>query len=234
MSITAPRVRSDARRFSQRGEGRHWKLDIMPGLSEFHFIAGREDCSPPPLVLLHGSGGSEIDLIPLADATAPQRPYMSLRGGVKWEGGFAFFRRNPDRSLDYDDLAKQTNLLCRFIAEAIERGILKQLPILLGFSNGAIMAASVLRARPDLASGAILMRALSPAPEASFPSMTDLPILITAGESDQRREPGDAPLVKRQFESCHADVSIYMLPTGHGLHESEAGLIHDWLIRKGL
>ncbi|QND47264.1 esterase [Rhizobium lusitanum] len=206
----------------------------MPGLSEFHFIAGREDCSPPPLLLLHGSGGSEIDLISLADETAPQRPYMSLRGGVKWEGGFAFFRRNANRSLDYDDLDEQTDLLCRFIADAIERGILKQPPILLGFSNGAIMAASVLRARSDLAAGAILMRPLSPAPDASFPSMTGLPILITAGENDQRREPGDALLIKRQFENCHADVSMHVLPWGHGLHESEAGLIHDWLIRKGL
>ncbi|MEZ2219471.1 alpha/beta hydrolase [Rhizobium sp. RCC_161_2] len=206
----------------------------MPELPGFHFIAGREDFPSPPLLLLHGSGGSEMDLIPLTDDIAPQRPYMSLRGGVEWEDGFAFFRRNPDRSLDYGDLVEQTHLLCRFITEASEQGILKQPPILVGFSNGAIMAASILRARPDIVSGAVLMRPLSPAPEASFPSMPGLPILMTAGENDQRREPGDAPLVHRQFENCHADVSMHMLPTGHGLHESEATLIGDWLIRKGI
>lgn len=175
-----------------------------------------------------------MDLIPLADDIALQRSYMSLRGGVEWEDGFAFFRRNPDRSLDYSDLDQQTHLLCYFIAEVIERGILKQPPILLGFSNGAIMAASILRARPQLASGAILMRPLSPAPEASFPSMTGLPVLIMAGEHDRRREPGDGLLINRQFENCHADVSMQVLPTGHGLHQSEAGLIRDWLIRKGI
>jgi phospholipase/carboxylesterase len=206
----------------------------MPERPEFHFIAGREELSSPPLLLLHGSGGSEIDLIPLAEDIAPQRPYMSLRGGVKWEDGFAFFRRNPDRSLDYDDLAEQTNLLCRFITEAIERSILKQPPILLGFSNGAIMAASVLSTRPNLASGAILMRPLSPAPETSFPSMANLPILMTAGDHDQRRQPGDALRVKTQFENCYADVSMHLLPTDHSLHHDEAGIIRNWLIRKGI
>ncbi|HEY0122559.1 MAG TPA: esterase [Rhizobium sp.] len=206
----------------------------MPELPGFHFIAGRESCSPPPLLLLHGSGGSEVDLIPLADEIASQRPYLSLRGGVEWEDGFAFFRRNADRSLDYDDLGLRTALLCSFIAAAIEQGMLTKAPILLGFSNGAIIAASVLRMRPDLASGAILMRPLSPAPEAVFPPMAGLPILITAGEHDQRREPDDAPLVKAQFENCHADVGMYVLPTGHGLHQSEAALIRGWLIRKGI
>ncbi|MFS8051259.1 esterase [Rhizobium sp. BR 317] len=155
---------------------------------------------------------------------------MSLRGAVEWEGGFAFFRRNPDRSLDYDDLGLQTELLCRFIAGLM----LKQAPILLGFSNGAIMATSILRSQPSLASGAILLRPLSPAPEAAFPPMTGLPVLIIAGEHDQRREAADAVLVKNQFENCHADVSAYVLPTGHGLHASEPALIRDWLIRKGI
>ncbi|MBB3453059.1 phospholipase/carboxylesterase [Rhizobium sp. BK313] len=206
----------------------------MPELSGFYFVAGRERFSSRPLVLLHGSGRSEADLVPLADEIAPQRPYMALRGGVGWEDGFAFFRRNPDRSLDYDDLREQTALLCRLIGAAIEQRILRQPPILLGFSNGAIMAASILRTQPGLASGAILLRPLSPAPEEAFPSMRNLPVLITAGEDDERRQPDDAVLVKTQFENCHADVSSYLLPTGHGLHESEAGLIRDWLIQKGL
>ncbi|AYG59250.1 esterase [Rhizobium jaguaris] len=206
----------------------------MPNLSGFYFVAGRECFSSPPLLLLHGSGRSEAELIPLADEVAPQRPYMSLRGGVEWDDGFAFFRRNPDRSLDYDDLREQTALLCRFLDSTIEQRLLRQSPILLGFSNGAIMAASIMHTRPDLASGAILLRPLSPAPGEAFPSIPDLPVLITAGENDERRHPDDSALVKTQFENCHADVSGYVLPTGHCLHESEAGLIRDWLIQKGI
>ncbi|MGM4981199.1 MULTISPECIES: alpha/beta hydrolase [Rhizobium] len=206
----------------------------MPEWPDFHFIAGRAEHSSSPLLLLHGSGSDEAALIPLADAIAPQRPYMALRGAVEWEEGFAFFRRNPDRSLDHVDLDSQTDRLCRFITTAIERKLLAQPPVLLGFSNGAIMAASILQRRPGLASSAILMRPLSPAPDAEFPSMPALPILITSGENDQRREPGDAELVRQQFANAGADVSALVLPTDHGLHQDEADIIRDWLIRKGI
>lgn len=206
----------------------------MPEWPDFHFIAGRAEHSSSPLLLLHGSGSDEAALIPLADAVAPQRPYMALRGSVEWEEGFAFFRRNPDRSLDHVDLDSQTDRLCRFITTAIERKLLAQPPVLLGFSNGAIMAAAILQRRPGLASSAILMRPLSPAPDAEFPSMPALPILIISGENDQRREPGDAELVRQQFANAGADVSALVLPTDHGLHQDEADIIRDWLIRKGI
>lgn len=206
----------------------------MPEWPEFHVITGRADHPSPPLILLHGSGGDETSLISLADTIAPQRPYMSLRGAVEWEGGFAFFRRNPDRSLDYSDLERQTDRLCRFIAMAIETKLLAQPPVLVGFSNGAIMAASILQRQFGLAASAILMRPLSPAPEAEFRPMLNLPILITAGEHDQRREPADAELVRQQFANAGADVSALVLPTAHDLHQDEAEIIRDWLIRKGL
>jgi phospholipase/carboxylesterase len=206
----------------------------MPQSQGFHFITGRRESSLRPLLLLHGSGGLETNLVSLADDVAPDRPYLSLRGGIAWEGGFAFFRRNPDRSLDYADLAEQTELLCRFLESLVQSGELKTMPVLLGFSNGAIMAASILRQRPALAAGAILVRPLSPAPDDIFALMPGLPILITAGRDDHRRDPKDAALMHQQFEHCQADVSTHLLPTGHGLHDSEAGLIRDWLIQKGL
>ena len=64
--------------------------------------------------------------------------------------------------------------------------------------------------------------------------MPALPILIISGENDQRREPGDAELVRQQFANAGADVSALVLPTGHGLHQDEADIIRDWLIRKGI
>ncbi|MBM7047899.1 MULTISPECIES: alpha/beta hydrolase [Rhizobium] len=206
----------------------------MPEQPDFHFITGRAEHSSAPLLLLHGSGSDEASFVPLADAIGSQRPYMALRGAIDWEGGFAFFRRNPDRGLDHVDLDRQTERLCRFIRAAIERKLLAQPPVLLGFSNGAIMATSILRRQPELALAAILMRPLSPAPGAEFASMPALPILITAGEHDQRREPGDADLVKQQFANAGADVSALVLPTDHGLHQDEADIIRDWLTRKGI
>lgn len=204
----------------------------MSEFAGFHYMAGRGDSAVRPLLLLHGSGGNETDLLALADQVASRHPYIALRGGVSWEGGFAFFRRNPDRSLDYDDLALQTARLCSFIETAREHALLRDTPILLGFSNGAIMASSVLRLRPDLAQAAILLRPLSPAPDAIFPPMPEHRILIVAGSHDQRRASGDAVLMREQFENAGADVSSYLLPTGHGLHETEVHVIGDWIVGK--
>ncbi|MBN8951684.1 MAG: esterase [Rhizobium sp. 60-20] len=206
----------------------------MPEQPEIHFVNGRAEYSSSPLLLLHGSSGDETSLIPLADAVAPQRPYMALRGPVVWESGFAFFRRNPDRSLDHADLDRRTDDICRFLARALEENLLERPPILLGFSNGAIMAASILFRQPRLVSAAILMRPLSPNPNADFPPLAALPVLITSGEHDQRREPGDAEIMKNQFANAGADISAHVLATGHDLHQDEIGIIRDWLIRKGI
>lgn len=206
----------------------------MPEQPEFHFVAGRTERASAPLLLLHGSGMDEAALVPLADSAAPQRPYMALRGAVSWEGGFAFFRRNPDRSLDHADLTRRTDELYDFIDTALVQGALKRPPVLVGFSNGAIMAASILLRRPRVAAAAILMRPLSPEQDARFPSLAALPILIVSAKHDQRREPGDADILKNQLANAGADVSAHVLATGHDLNQGDIGIIRDWLIRKGL
>ncbi|MCH4546435.1 MULTISPECIES: alpha/beta hydrolase [Rhizobium] len=144
----------------------------MPECQDFVFIKGRAEFDAAPLVLLHGSGMHERNLIGLADMVGPDRPYVALRGAVEWEEGFAFFRRNSDRTLDYIDLFNQTHHLADFLLKAMENGLLKRPPVLLGFSNGAIIAASILLHRPETAAGAILLRPLSPAPAADFPELT--------------------------------------------------------------
>jgi phospholipase/carboxylesterase len=107
--------------------------------------------------------------------------------------------------------------------------LLSRPPILLGFSNGAIMASSILLQRPNLVAGAVLIRPLSPAPQATYPQLTGKRILILAGKHDPRRVPQDAVRVREQFEASGAEVRAYVLPTGHGLHETEPALIRDWL-----
>lgn len=201
----------------------------MPEFYGFHSVASRNELDAVPLLLLHGSGRSETDLIALADGIASHRPYLALRGRVAWEEGFAFFRRNADRTLDYDDLAEQSRFLGRSIAAALQSGLLKQRPVLLGFSNGAIIASSVLFQQPDLVSGAVLIRPLSPAPDGRFPDLTACPILILAGENDPRRSPGDAVLITAQLRDAGAAVTAHILPAGHGLHQDEAQIIRAWL-----
>jgi len=201
----------------------------MPKSQDFLFISGRAELDTAPLVPLHGSGMHERNLIGLADRVGPDRPYLALRGAVEWEEGFAFFRRNPDRTLDYIDLFNETLHLADFLARTLEKGLLKRPPILLGFSNGAIMAASVLLHRPETAAGAILLRPLSPSPAADFPDLKGHRILILAGERDERRAPEDVVLVRNQIERSGAGVTTKLFPTGHGLDEDEPDFIRDWL-----
>lgn len=192
----------------------------MSELAGFHYTAGRGDSAAQPLLLLHGSGGNETDLLALADQVAP------------WESDFAFFRCIPTALSITAIFALQTARLCSFIETAREQALLREASILLGFSNGAIMASSVSRLRPDLAQAAILLRPLSAAPDAIFPPMPEHRILTVAGSHDQRRASGDVVLMREQYENAGADVSSYLLPTGHGPHETEVHVIGDWIVGK--
>ncbi|MDM9628170.1 esterase [Rhizobium sp. S152] len=201
----------------------------MPELQGFHYLATPATDHRPPLLLLHGSSRDETEMPPLADTAAPGWPYLSLRGGVPWEGGYAFFRRNADRTLDRDDLALQTERLRDFISAAFETGIIPRPPILFGFSNGSIIAASLLIRDPACAAGAVLIRPLSPDVDALMPEMRDKPILILAGENDDRRAPEDAHHVAAQFRAAGADIASHTSPTGHDLHPREPAIIAAWL-----
>ncbi|CAN7361401.1 esterase [Phyllobacterium sp. LjRoot231] len=204
----------------------------MQELNGFRYVNAGNQTGATPLLLMHGSGGNENDLILLSETIAQNRPYISMRGGVEWETGYAFFKRNADRSLDYVDLSYQTSRLCEFLASALETGVLKSKPILLGFSNGAITAASLLFHAPFLVAGAILVRPLSPAPDKDFPELASLRVFISAGEKDIRRSPGDVKLMSVQLERSGADVTTHVLPTGHGLHDDERKLIRNWIETK--
>lgn len=204
----------------------------MHELNGFRYVKAGNQTGAAPLLLMHGSRGNENDLIPLSESVGPNRDYLSIRGAVEWETGYAFFKRNDDRSLDYVDLNCQTSRLCEFLASALETGVLKSKPILLGFSNGAITAASILFQVPFLVAGAILIRPLSPAPDRDFPELANLPVFISAGKKDTRRSPHDVKLMTVQLEKCGADVTTHVLPTGHGLHDDEPKLIKDWLQAK--
>jgi phospholipase/carboxylesterase len=142
-------------------------------------------------VLLHGSGGNEHDLVPVAEELAPGSPILGVRGTVAIDGGFAFFHRMPDRSIDEADITARTPVLAEFIQDTTASHGLTVAPIAIGFSNGAIMAASLLLIRPWLLAGAILFRPLSPFSDAPPNRLNGVRVLIIDGEKDDRRSPGD-------------------------------------------
>jgi len=194
------------------------------------FIAGTTPESLP-VVLLHGSGGDERDLVPLAAELAPGAPMLSLRGTVEIDGGFAFFHRRPDRSVDEADLTARIPPLAGLIAAASEDHGLANRPIVIGFSNGAIMAAALLLTHPTLFAGAILLRPLSPLLEDRPVRIDAVPVLILDGEKDSRRSPGDGAELAKRFNQMGAIVTHQVLPVGHAITEMDERIARAWLAR---
>ena len=134
----------------------------MPDPLHAHCFLHGTDTIGAPLVLLHGSGGNEFDLMPLASELALKAAKLGIRGTVAMEEGCAFFHRLPDRRVDEADIEARAPVLAEFIEASCARYHFARRPIVLGFSNGAIIAAALLLAHPGLLAGAILFRPLSP------------------------------------------------------------------------
>ncbi|WEX86300.1 alpha/beta hydrolase [Sinorhizobium garamanticum] len=170
----------------------------------------------PPVVLLHGSNGRETDWTDFAECVAPSSTCFAVRGPIASEHGFTFFRRNPDRSLNIEELTHGAASLCAFI-DAISREYdLARAPIIAGYSSGAVIAAAVVCRQRALTSGAILLRPQSPDPQTPFPDLKEYPVLILAGANDDRRDRCDAPVIAEQFHVAGADLTYRLLDAGHG------------------
>ncbi len=178
------------------------------------FIAGTTP-GEVPIVLLHGSGGDERDLLPLGIELAPRAPMLAMRGTVEIDGGFAFFHRRPDRSIDEADLTARIPPLAEFIAAAAKNHGFAKPAIVIGFSNGAIMAAALLLTHPTLFTGAVLLRPLSPFLDDPLVRLDGTPVLIIDGAKDSRRSPGDGARLAQRFIRTGAVVTHEVLPGGH-------------------
>jgi phospholipase/carboxylesterase len=194
------------------------------------FIPGN-DPTKPPLVLLHGSGGDEDELVPLAALVAPGSPTLGIRGMVAIDGGFAFFHRFEDRTIDEADVTARVSVLTDFIETASARYSFNTAPIAIGFSNGAIMAAALLLTRPALLAGAILFRPLSPFQNDLTTRLDGAPVLIIDGEKDSRRSPADGVRLADRLARAGAMVSHRVLPVGHSITPMDLEIAREWLHR---
>ncbi len=181
--------------------------------------------------MLHGSGGGEHDLVPLAEELASGSPIVGVRGTVAIDGGFAFFHRFPDRTIDEADLTARTPVLAASLSAAGTRYSFTRAPIAIGFSNGAIMAAALLLTHPSLFAVAILFRPLSPF-AADLPLRLDgIPVLIVDGEKDSRRLPGDGARLAERLIRAGAVVTHHVLPVGHAITALDREIAREWLAR---
>ncbi|HEU5041325.1 MAG TPA: alpha/beta hydrolase [Gemmatimonadales bacterium] len=186
------------------------------------------DPAAPTLLLLHGTGGTEDDLLPLGEALLPGAGRLSPRGQVLENGMPRFFRRLAEGVFDLDDLRLRTHQLADFVdAARREYGI--GAPIAVGFSNGANIAASVLLLRPGTLSGALLLRPMVPLVPDPIPALDGTPVQIVAGRGDPIVPPPQTEALADLLRRAGARVAIDWLPGGHGLTREDLAIGQRWL-----
>lgn len=180
-----------------------------------------------PLLLLHGTGGTEHDLLPLGRMFAPEAALLAPRGAVSEHGMPRFFRRLAEGVFDEADLRRRTADLAAFVAAARDRYGLGA-PLALGFSNGANIAASLLMLRPETLAGAVLIRPMVPFAEPPAADLAGRPVLILSGAMDPIVPVENARRLAAQLAASGAAVEHRILPTGHGLSQADLSLALGW------
>ncbi len=182
----------------------------------------------PPLLLLHGTGGDENDLVPLGEQLLPGAALLSPRGKVLENGMPRFFRRLAEGVFDLEDLKARTAELASFIAAARKAYGLAA-PVAVGFSNGANIAASLLLSQPDALAGAVLLRAMLPFEPQPQPDLAGKPVLLLSGSSDQMISAASSKRLVEVLQAAGAELVYKSLPTGHGLTQNDLTIAANWL-----
>lgn len=192
------------------------------------FIKGK-DQSKPTLLLLHGTGGTERDLLPLAAEIDSNANVLSVRGNVVENGMPRFFRRLAEGIFDEEDLIFRTKELNEFLDEAAIKYEFDRTNILaLGYSNGANIAASLLFHYKDALSGAILHHPMVPRRGLTLPDLTDTPVFISAGTNDPICPAKESEELYSLLEKAHAKVDIHWESHQHQLTYSEIEAAAKW------
>ncbi|HEX6643569.1 MAG TPA: alpha/beta hydrolase [Gemmatimonadales bacterium] len=184
----------------------------------------------PTLLLLHGTGGDEHDLLPLGGQLLPGAGMLSARGNVLENGMPRFFRRLAEGVFDEVDLRERTAELARFVREAANTYHFDPGNVVaVGFSNGANIAASLLLLEPGVLRGAVLFRAMVPLRPSATPDLAGVRVLLSEGSHDPivPREQGEA--LARMLEAGGAEVSLVWQAAGHGLVQADLDAASGWL-----
>jgi phospholipase/carboxylesterase len=204
-------------------------MTTQPDLQFVHqFIPAR--APGVTLLLLHGTGGSEHDLLPIGRALLPEAAMLSPRGRVLENGMPRFFRRFAEGVFDVDDLKFQTNELNSFVRAASERyGVIASKIVAVGYSNGANIAASLLLLHPHLLSGAVLFRAMVPFTPDFAPDLRQAQVLLGGGTRDSIIPRVHPEKLAELLESFGAEVEIYWHEGGHELGQDDLEAAKRWL-----
>lgn len=194
------------------------------------FVPGTSDRT---LLLLHGTGGYESDLIPLGRALDPSASLLSPRGKVLENGMPRFFRRLAEGVFDEADLIHRTHELADFIEQAARfYGFDQRKLFAVGYSNGANIAGALLLLRPGVLRGAALLRPMVPLIPQNLPDLRGTDVLVAAGNQDPIVPAENARELVTLLRNAGADVTIVFEDAGHALTQATVDATRSWLAER--
>ncbi|MCY8378521.1 alpha/beta hydrolase [Bacillus haynesii] len=181
------------------------------------------------LLLLHGTGGNEHDLLPIGRMIDPDANLLGVRGNVLENGMPRFFKRLREGVFDEKDLIERTDELKTFLDEAAkELHFDRNRVVAIGYSNGANIAGSLLFRHEHVLKGTILHHPMVPFRNRKLPDMTDLPVFIGAGKTDPLCPPEESSELAGYFTNAGAQVLLHWEGGGHQLTHSEIEQAKIW------
>jgi predicted esterase len=193
------------------------------------FRPAPEPGSPTTLLLLHGTGGNERDLLPVGELLAPNAAFLSPRGPVLENGAPRFFRRLAEGVFDLPDLVARTDALADFVTDSVRayRRDPKRV-IAVGFSNGANIAAAMMLLRPEVLQGGVLIRAMVPLiPEK--PPQSSARVQLLSGLQDPIVPVEQPQRLAELLRVAGATVELIWNQAGHSLTSADIRFAQRWL-----
>lgn len=184
--------------------------------------------SPRTLLLLHGTGGNERDMLTFGAQLDASADLLSPRGNVTENGMARYFKRFAEGLLDRKDLAARSEELAGFIAAASEKYALKEI-VGVGFSNGANILLHLICMHPEIVKAAMLLRPMSASLPDTIERIPGLPVFVGAGSRDEVIPQGDAEHIGSVLKAAGADVTLRITPEGHRLGTHDVELAREWL-----
>lgn len=182
------------------------------------------------LLMLHGTGGNESDLLPLASTLLPGAAILSPRGRIDEGGMPRFFRRFAEGVFDLDNLREETNALADFVKAASEEyGFDPAKVVGIGFSNGANIASTLLFLRPETLHEAILIRTMVTLPDTSAQGLEGKRVFISSGRFDSMVPVDNVMHLASVLADGGADVTHHWVEGGHNLTRGEIDAMREWL-----
>ncbi|MBH0155016.1 alpha/beta hydrolase [Fictibacillus sp. 5RED26] len=194
-----------------------------------HLFNKGTDLNKPVLLLLHGTGGNEKDLLSLAEMISPESSVLSVRGNVSENGMPRFFRRLSEGVFDEEDLIFRTKELYEFIEEAAEKyDFNRDQVVAVGYSNGANIAGSLIFHYEKSLKGAILHHPMVPRRGIELPNLDGLPVFIGAGKNDPICPPQETEELHKLLNNAGAKVHLKWDNMGHQLSRAEVEEAAEW------